>query len=49
MIAPMARVIALSAPALHAASSHAAREVLRRVIVCGCALALIGAGQVLPF
>jgi hypothetical protein len=39
----MARALALVAD-----SPAQAQEVLRRLIVCGCALALILAGQALP-
>jgi hypothetical protein len=39
----MARALALAAE-----SPAFAQELLRRVIVCGCALALIAAGQALP-
>jgi len=44
-IAAMARVIALT----HAPVEDWHVELLRSAIVCGCAIALIAAGQVLPF
>jgi hypothetical protein len=45
MLARMNRVIALARTLPH----RPRLEALRIVIVCGCALALIAAGQTLPF
>ena len=44
MIAGMARVIASA----HVTRQHLPFETLRAAVVCGCALALIAAGQALP-
>jgi hypothetical protein len=40
----MARALTLA----HVQLSQAREEILRRLIVCGCAIALIAAGQSLP-